>query len=106
MRINVRLMGVLFGILIIGMLGGYLLRSMSHSRHRSSSNGKGAGAVLVIGLALMVIGYAGVFFGRLIKAGVSRQREFLADASAVQFTRNNQGITDALKKIGKLDDGS
>ncbi|MCW8963255.1 MAG: M48 family metallopeptidase [Gammaproteobacteria bacterium] len=106
MRINIRLMGVLFGILIIGMLGGYMLRSMTYSRHRSSSNGKGAGAVLVIGLALMIIGYAGVFFGRLIKAGVSRQREFLADASAVQFTRNNQGITDALKKIGKLDEGS
>ncbi len=106
MRINVRLMGVLYGILIIGMLGGYLLRSMAYSRHASRSNGKGQGAALIIGLALLIIGYAGVFFGRLIKAGISRQREFLADASAVQFTRNNQGITDALKKIGKLDDGS
>jgi len=106
MRINIRLMGVLYGILIIGMLGGYLLRSMGRSRHRSSNDGKGAGAVLAIGLALLVIGYAGVFFGRLIKAGISRQREYLADASAVQFTRNNQGITDALKKIGRLDDGS
>ena len=105
MRINIRLMGVLHGILIIGMIGGYLLRSMSHSRHRSS-NGKNAGAVLIIGLALMIIGYAGVFFGRLIKAAISRQREFLADASAVQFTRNNQGITDALKKIGRVDNGS
>lgn len=106
MRINVRLMGVLYGILIIGMLGGYLLRSMAYSRHSSRSNGKGQGAALIIGLALLIIGYAGVFFGRLIKAGISRQREFLADASAVQFTRNNEGITDALKKIGKLDDGS
>ena len=106
MRINIRLMGVLHGILIIGMLGGFMLRSMAYSRHRSRSDGKGAGAVLVLGIALLVIGYAGVFFGRLIKAGISRQREFLADASAVQFTRNNQGITDALKKIGKIDDGS
>lgn len=105
MRINIRLMGVLHGILIIGMVGGYLLRSMSYSRHRSS-DGKNGGAVLIIGLALMIIGYTGVFFGRLIKAAISRQREFLADASAVQFTRNNQGITDALKKIGKIDDGS
>jgi Zn-dependent protease with chaperone function len=106
MRINIRLMGVLYGILIIGMLGGYLLRSMTHARYRSRGDGKGQGATLIIGLALLVIGYAGVFFGRLIKAGISRQREFLADASAVQFTRNNQGITDALKKIGKMDDGS
>lgn len=106
MRINIRLMGVLYGILVIGMIGGYMLRSMGHSRHRSSNDAKGQGAVLIIGLALLIIGYAGVFFGRLIKAGISRQREFLADASAVQFTRNNQGITDALKKIGKLDDGS
>ena len=106
MRINIRLMGVLFGILVIGMLGGYMLRSMAYSRHRSRSDSKGAGAMLAVGLALFVIGYAGVFFGRLIKAGISRQREFLADASAVQFTRNTQGITDALKKIGKIDDGS
>jgi len=105
MRLNIRLMGVLYGILIIGALGGYLLRSMRYSS-RSSRDGKGAGAVLIIGLALFVIGYTGVFFGRLIKAGVSRQREFLADSSAVQFTRNPEGITNALKKIGKLDEGS
>ncbi|TNF92092.1 MAG: hypothetical protein EP297_14020 [Gammaproteobacteria bacterium] len=105
MRLNIRLMGVLFGILIIGIIGGYMLRSMGRSRYRSSSSGgKNAGAVLAIGLALFVIGYTGVFFGRLIKAGVSRQREYLADASAVQFTRNPEGITGALKKIGKLDD--
>jgi hypothetical protein len=54
------------------------------------------------GLLLFVIGYIGVFFGRLIQAAVSRQSEFLADASAVQFTRNPGGITGALKKIGGL----
>lgn len=109
MRINIRLMGVLHGILIIGMVGGYMLRSMAFSgrRHRSRSrHNKNGGAIIVIGLVLMAIGYAGVFFGRLIKAGISRQREFLADASAVQFTRNHQGITDALKKIGRIDAGS
>lgn len=105
MRLNIRLMGVLYGILIIGAMGGFMLRSMRYSSHRSR-DGKGAGAVLILGLALFVIGYTGVFFGRLIKAGVSRQREFLADASAVQFTRNPEGITNALKKIGKMDEGS
>ena len=60
----------------------------------------------LIGLALYVIGYVGVFFGNLIKAAVSRQREFLADASAVQFTRNPDGIAGALKKIGALAEGS
>jgi len=53
-----------------------------------------------------VLGYIGVFFGRLIKAGVSRQREFLADASAVQFTRNPDGIGGALRKIAGLGEQS
>jgi Zn-dependent protease with chaperone function len=62
--------------------------------------------VLGLGLALLVIGYAGYFFGKLIQASVSRQREFLADASAVQFTRNPGGVTGALKKIGGYAIGS
>jgi Zn-dependent protease with chaperone function len=94
MRLNIRLIGILHGILLIGLIGYYILRSM---RGGSSKN---AGAVLGLGLGLMVIGYAGTFFGNLIKASVSRQREFLADASAVQFTRNKDGIGGALKKIG------
>ena len=67
---------------------------------------KGFNPLPLIGLALYVIGYVGVFFGNLIKAAVSRQREFLADASAVQFTRNPEGIAGALKKIGALAEGS
>jgi hypothetical protein len=62
--------------------------------------------VLAIGLALMVVGYIGYFFGKLIQASLSRQREFLADASSVQFTRNPAGITGALKKIGGYAIGS
>jgi len=60
----------------------------------------------VIGVALIVLGYLGVFLGKLIRSAISRQREFLADASAVQFTRNPAGIAGALKKIGGLSAGS
>ncbi len=111
MRLNMRLMGILFGILLIGVIGEGLLRSTfreRRARHVSSSRrGRGGGLVVVaVGAALMAIGYIGVFFGRLIKAGVSRQREFLADASAVQFTRHPAGIAGALKKIGGFAEGS
>lgn len=107
MRINIRLMGILFGILAIAMIGRLILRGTRHSGRRSSSNNRGGVAAgFALGLALFVIGYVGVFFGRLIKAGVSRQREFLADASAVQFTRQTDGLAGALKKIGGFDRGS
>ena len=103
MRLNIRLMGVLFGILAISTVGRFIMNSSS--RARIGSDRKGGGLVLA-GLALFVIGYVGVFFGRLIKAGVSRQREYLADASAIQFTRQPEGIAGALKKIGAAAQGS
>ena len=108
MRLNLRLMGVLFGILLIGLSGYILLRSTSGYRVRSDRDDDRGGRNLLplIGLALYVIGYVGVFFANLIKSAVSRQREFLADASAVQFTRNPDGIAGALKKIGALSAGS
>jgi Zn-dependent protease with chaperone function len=99
MRLNLRLIGVLFGLLMIAMFGRFLMEM-----GRSSRSDRGAGPLLIAGIALWIIGYIGVFFGRLIKAGVSRQREFLADASAVQFTRNPDGIGGALRKIGGLSD--
>lgn len=105
MRLNIRLMGVLNGILILGIIGYYLLYSTSFSR-RGRSSGKSAGGILALAIGLMVIGFAGTFFGGLIKAAVSRQREYLADASAVQFTRNPDGIAGALKRIGGLEFGS
>ena len=105
MRLNIRLIGVLNGILILGIIGYYLLYSASFSR-RGSSSGKNAGGILALAIGLMVIGFAGTFFGGLIKAAVSRQREYLADASAVQFTRNPDGIAGALKRIGGLEFGS
>jgi Zn-dependent protease with chaperone function len=111
MRLNIRLIGILHGILIIGIIGQGLLRSTAYSRRGySSRRGKGDGgaivAMLVLGIALLIIGYVGVFFGRLIQAAVSRQREYLADAAAVQFTRNPQGLAGALKKIGGYSLGS
>ena len=100
MRLNIRLIGILHGILLIGLIGYFILRSV-----RGGSNKNGA-PILGLGLGLMIIGFAGTFFGNLIKASVSRQREFLADASAVQFTRSNTGIAGALKKIGGYAPGS
>lgn len=94
MRLNLRLMGVLGGILLLTTLGRILARSSS------GSNKKGSAFVL-LGFGLIAIGYIGVFFGRLIQASVSRQREFLADASSVQFTRNADGIGGALAKISR-----
>lgn len=106
MRLNIKLMGVLFGILVLGLIGRTILRSARYSGRRSNRKNGGAGAILVVGLGLLIIGYVGVFFGRLIKAGVSRQREFLADASAVQFTRQTEGLAGALKKIAGFIQGS
>jgi Zn-dependent protease with chaperone function len=100
MRLNIRLIGVLFGILLIGITGRGLLRGMSRSRSRDS------GWALIVGLALLIIGYIGTLAGRIIQAAVSRQREFLADSSAVQFTRNPLGLAGALKKIGGLEVGA
>ncbi|MGH8119514.1 MAG: M48 family metallopeptidase [Gammaproteobacteria bacterium] len=107
MRLNIRLWGIVSGILLIGQIGYFLLRSLRHSG-RGSGRGKGKGVAIIImlGLALFIIGYIGLFFGRLIKAAVSRQREFLADASSVQFTRNPDGIAGALWKIKQNIEGS
>ncbi|MBX3178964.1 MAG: M48 family metalloprotease [Candidatus Hydrogenedentes bacterium] len=91
MRLNLRVMGVVFGILCLTVIGRVLL----HTR-----GGRDRNPLIFLGLALVVIGWVGVFFGRLIQAALSRQREFLADAAAIQFTRNPTGLSGALKKIG------
>ncbi len=95
MRVNLRLMGLVFGILCLTVIGRILIQT------RGRKN-----PLPLLGLALIITGWAGVFFGRLIQAAVSRQREVLADASAVQFTRNSSGLAGALKKIGGLTYGS
>ena len=106
MSLNLRLMGVLHGILVIALIGYFILRSTMRAASSSRKGGAAVAALPLLGLALLVIGYVGVFFGRVIKSAVSRQREFLADASAVQFTRNPGGVAGALKKIGGLVQGS
>ena len=106
MRLNIRLMGVLFGIMVLGLIGRLIVRGGYHASIVSSRRDRGTPVVLIIGLGLAILGAIGMFFARVIKAGVSRQREFLADASAVQFTRQSTGIANALKKIGGYSEGS
>ena len=106
MRLNIRLIGLLNGILIIGILGYFMFRVTAFSGHRRSSRDSSPLPLLALGAGLMVVGFFGTFFGNLIKAGVSRQREFLADASAVQFTRQPAGLAGALKRIGGFLNGS
>jgi Zn-dependent protease with chaperone function len=98
MRLNLRLIALLHGIVFIGLVGELLIRGSSSRR---SDN-----RIAVLGIALLAIGWLGTFFGNLIKAAVSRQREFLADASAVQFTRNPDSIGNALKIIGGYSSGT
>jgi Zn-dependent protease with chaperone function len=101
MRLNQQLIGLSFGILVLSLAGRWLLRSVRYTGGgRRGKNSGGIAAALAIGLALVVIGGIGVLLSRLIKAAVSRQRESLADASAVQFTREPEGLAGALKKIG------
>jgi Zn-dependent protease with chaperone function len=106
MRLNLRLIGVLHGILLMGLLGREVLRFGSYGGGNRRSKNDGVAYLLIIGLAFMVLGFLGLFIGNLIKAAASRQREYLADASAVQFTRNPEGIAGALKRIGAAVFGS
>lgn len=110
MRLNVRLTAILHGILVVGLIGRGILSGMGNMRVRSSDRDKNGGGLIIVifavGLVMIALGYVGYFFGRLIQAAVSRQREFLADAAAVQFTRNPTGISGALKKIGGYSLGS
>ncbi|TWT46484.1 M48 family metallopeptidase [Botrimarina hoheduenensis] len=110
MRMSIRMIGILHGVLLLGLIGQIVVRIIFNSgatydsrRSGDDNSGRGGAAVIVvlaIGVALIVIGSIGSFVGGLIKAAVSRQREYLADASAVQFTRNPGGIAGALKRIG------
>jgi Zn-dependent protease with chaperone function len=103
MRLNIRLMGALFGILMLSLIGRRVLHGSYYVGRSRNNNG---GAVVMLALVVMIVGYIGLFFGRWIKSAVSRQREYLADASAVQFTRDPDGIAGALKKIAVYSDAS
>ncbi|MBX3354123.1 MAG: M48 family metallopeptidase [Phycisphaeraceae bacterium] len=111
MRLNIRLISAIFGLGVLALVGATLMRVMFHSsrgmRVRSSGGNKNSGGailliILVAGAGLMIIGWIGQLFGRLMQSAVSRQREFLADASAVQFTRNPEGIASALRRIATI----
>ncbi|MGH8146732.1 MAG: M48 family metallopeptidase, partial [Rhodanobacteraceae bacterium] len=109
MRLNIRLMGLLFGIMALWVVGRFLMwggffgvGGGGGGRDRRG----GGGQVALAGLALLIVGSIGVFFGRLIQAAIARERESLADASAVQFTRQTSGIAGALKKIAAIVEGS
>lgn len=104
MRLNIRLIGVIFGILVLSIIGQRVMYGAALTGgSRRNNNG---GAIIAIGLGLVAIGYIGLFFGRWIKSAVARQRESLADASAVQFTRHPEGIAGALKKIAVYSEGA
>ena len=96
MKLNMRLIGLVFGILSLSIIGRLLLRVAGDSGSRKN------GPLLLLGLALFLIGWIGMFFGQLIKSAIARQREFLADAAAIQFTRQPDGLRKALLKIGGL----
>jgi Zn-dependent protease with chaperone function len=100
MRLNIRMLGVLAGIVFLGSIGEFVMRSVRGTREKEAL------AIFVLGAALFVIGYVGLFFARLIKAAVSRQREYLADASSVQFTRNPDAIAGALDQIRSSSTGT
>lgn len=113
MRLNIRLIGILGGILGLSVVGRVIMelafRAMRSSGRRSGKKNDGAAVALAfaaLGLAVWIIGSVGAFFGRLLQSAVSRQREFLADASATQFTRNPDALASALKIIGATPDGA
>lgn len=113
MRLNIRLIGILNGILLIHIMGMIIIRGMFYSggvrvksNRDSNSGGKSKLVILLFGLALIVIGYIGMLFGRMIQSAISRQREYLADAAAVQYTRNPDGLAGALKKISANAEGA
>ena len=103
MRLNVRLIGILFGLFVLTVIGRMFIRT-GYAAGRSKEGGKNP--LPLIGLVLLIVGSISIFFGRWIQSAISRQREYLADASAVQFTRNPAGIAGALKKIGGYSKGS
>jgi Zn-dependent protease with chaperone function len=109
MRMNIRMIGILHGILMLAVTGRILFRMAFAGGGRRSRSSRDSGGVIwfaVVGVALIIIGYVGRFFGQIIKSAISRQREYLADAAAVQFTRNPRGLAGALMKIGGYESGS
>lgn len=106
MRLNTRLIAIVHGILVLGLTGSYILRGTEAVGKEAARRNKFVAFTALVGFVLCVAGFAGSYFGNLIKAAIGRQREFLADATAVQYTRNPQSIAGALKKIGGYELGA
>jgi Zn-dependent protease with chaperone function len=104
-RLNTRLMGMVFGLVVLYWLGRAVMRGFFFRRWRGRDN-RAVLPALALAIGLVVVGLLGVFCGRILQSAVSRRREALADAGAVQFTRNPHGLANALKKIGATPDGS
>ncbi|MEW6665947.1 MAG: M48 family metalloprotease [Thermodesulfobacteriota bacterium] len=113
MRLNLHAIGWVSGLLVVGLLGGRILR-LPLGLGRDAPFGAAAYLLLLpmmtilmlLGIAVSAVGYTGTFFGALVKSTLSRNREFLADAAAVQFTRNPSGLAGALAKVRGLRRGS
>jgi Zn-dependent protease with chaperone function len=99
MRLNIRLACAIAGVMVIALIGRVLLQVAARAPRSRSKKGDATVALLLFGLVLMIAGAVGAFFGRILQAAVSRQREFLADASAAQYTRNPRALADALRTI-------
>ncbi len=106
MRLNTRLIAIVHGILVLSLTGSYILRGTEAVGKEAARRNKFVAFTALVGFVLCVAGFAGSYFGNLIKAAIGRQREFLADATAVQYTRNPQSIAGALKKIGGYELGA
>jgi Zn-dependent protease with chaperone function len=100
MRLNIKIIGMIAGLTALAGLGYILIRVGLSSK--SSNDKKSAWPLALAGLVVLIVGWLGMFFARIIQSSVSRQREYLADASAVQFTRNPKGLASALVKVGQL----
>ena len=103
MYLNIKLMGIVFGLLVLTYFGSFVIRNALYgsmmSGRRSRTDPRALIVFIVLGVGLIVAGFVGMLFGNIIKAAISRQREYLADASAVQFTRMPEAMEGALVKI-------
>jgi Zn-dependent protease with chaperone function len=106
MKINMNITSSLYGLLFLGMTGRSILYALSRMKSNSDKADNIKFALSLLGVSFIIIGFFGYLFGHIMKLAISRQREYLADATAVQYTRDTQGIANALKKIGGFASGS
>lgn len=97
MKLNLRIIGAIAGLTALAQLGYIFFRLAGSVRGKNSA--PIALGMILTGVVVLLIGSGGILFAKVIQAAVSREREYLADASAVQFTRNPLGLGSALKKI-------